>query len=146
MVHVPDCPFLELFAGPTSFLQRQASTAMSSKKAGPRRASSQPPAAAPDKALPPWLKSQAARLDAARQVYSGLTATTADAVFPILYTKEPGEAVEIAQKIRGGGWLGQPKPGAPSLAKALRAGSQAEKGCGKRRGPAQRSSRIMMGA
>ena len=116
---------------------------MSSKKAGPQKGEL-PAARRSSRQDPPWLKSQAARLDAARQVYSGLTATTADEVFPILYTKKPGEAVEIAQRIRGGGWLGQPKPGAPSLAKALRAGSQAEKGCGKRRGPAQRSSRIMM--
>ena len=50
----------------------------------------------------------------AHQVYSGLTATTADEVFPILYTKKPGEAVEIAKKIvEEAGW-GSPSPEHPA--------------------------------
>ena len=71
---------------------------MPQQKTGPRRASSQPPAAAPYE-IPPWLKRQADRLDAAHQLYSGMTETTADEVYPALYTKPPSEAVEFAQKI-----------------------------------------------
>ena len=84
--------------------------------AGAQKASSQPPPwLTPEPAnAPEWMQQQAARLDATSLVYSGLTAATVDEVLPALYTKDPKQAVRIAQQIveqgdqRGQGQSSQP--------------------------------------
>ena len=71
---------------------------MPQRKGGAQRSRSQPASTKPEP-TPPWLKAQAERLDAASQVFSGLSAATADDVYPVLYTKSPGDAIDFAQKI-----------------------------------------------
>ena len=104
---------LELSAGPHSSFRRHESTAMP-RLPDPKRARSQPPRPAQNEQTPPWLKKQAERLDAAHQVFSGLTSTTTDEVYPALYTSTPGEAIDFAEKVVAThGWGNKPQSTQP---------------------------------
>ena len=58
---------------------------MTTTGASSKMASSQPPAAYPGHG-PTWVQSQASSLGAAHQIDRGLTQTTADEAYPVLYT------------------------------------------------------------
>ena len=96
---------------------------MAPKGASSKKASSQPPPEEPGPA-PEWMQHQAARLDAASKVYSGLTAAEVDDVYPILYTSGAREAISIAKKMVEREEAGQPSQGQSSQPGQSSASSQ----------------------